>query len=82
MFHLGSDDVRYFSGRGRTTRGPLTIQEHLHRYGVALREASKDAAMAVLPDEIEDGRWSTCCSGTIRCHWWTRLPQGGTGPTN
>ncbi len=24
----------------------------------------------------EDGRWSNCCSRTLRGHWWTRLPQG------
>ena len=53
MFHLDSDDERYFSSRGRTTRGPLTIHEHLHRYGEALRAAAKDAAMALLADESD-----------------------------
>ncbi len=53
MFQLDSEDGRYFSGRGRSFSGPLTIQEHLRRYGVALGQAAREAAMALLADESE-----------------------------
>lgn len=53
MFRWGSDDTRYFTGRGGGFQGPLTIQEHLHRYGVALSDAAKEAAMALLADESD-----------------------------
>ena len=53
MFHLNADGGRYFSARGRSFSGPLTIQEHLRRYSIALGEASKEAAMALLADESE-----------------------------
>lgn len=76
MFHLGSDDVRYFSGQGRTTRGPLTIQEYLHRYGVALREASKDAAMAILAEESDMRQDSTESVG------WTEYQMHLFGATS
>ncbi len=53
MFQLDSDDGRYFSGRGSSFSGPLTIQEHLRRYGIALGEAAKEAAMALLADQSD-----------------------------
>ncbi len=54
MFHQDSDDERYFNGGGGTFRGPRTIQEHLHGYSAALREAAQDAAMALLAEESDD----------------------------
>lgn len=53
MFRLDSEGVRYFSGWGRSFSGPLTIQEYLRRYGVALGHAAKEAAMALLADESD-----------------------------
>lgn len=53
MFRLGSDEVRYFTGAGRSFSGPLTIQEHLRRYSLALNEAAKEAAMALLAEEAD-----------------------------
>ncbi len=53
MFHLGSDELRYFTGAGHSFCGPLTIQEHLRRYSRALSEAAKEAAMALLAEEAD-----------------------------
>lgn len=67
MFHLDSDGGRYFSGRGRSFSGPLTIQEHLRRYGGALREAAwrMNRICDKIPPMSADGR-PTKCTYSVR----------------
>lgn len=53
MFHLGSNEERYFNDQSYTMRGPQTIQEALGGYWAELRRAARAAAMALLAEEAD-----------------------------
>ncbi|MDA8204842.1 MAG: hypothetical protein M0Z36_02150 [Thermaerobacter sp.] len=53
MFQVNTDNTRFFAGGGGGHVGPMTIQEHLHRYSSAICGAAQSAAMALLVDEAD-----------------------------